>query len=228
MQVVILCGGLATRLMPITTKIPKSMVLIKNKPFLEYQLKLLKSNGLRDIVLCIGYKGAQIKKYFGKGKKFGVSIKYSSDGKKLLGTAGSLKKAEKLLKEEFLLMYGDSYLPFDFQRAIKFFREEKKLGLMTVFKNYNKYEESNVKVSGKMVKKYSKKFRTKDMRYIDYGASIFKKEILKFIPKNKFYDLSLIHKVLIDKEQLLAFDSKKRFYQIGSFEGLEEFKKYIK
>ena len=228
MQIVILCGGLATRLRPITKKIPKSMVRIFGKPFLEYQLELLKKNKIKDIVLCIGYKGEQIKKYFRNGKKFGVNIKYSSDGKKLLGTGGALKKAESLLEDPFMVMWGDSYLPFNFQKAINFFKKHKKLGLMTVYRNENRIEPSNVEVRGNLVAAYSKKRKTKRMKYIDYGLSIFRKEVLKYIPKNQFYDLSKLNQLLIRKKQLLAFEVKRRFYQIGNFEGLKEFQEYIK
>jgi len=228
MQVLISCGGLATRLRPLTKKIPKSMVEIEGKPFLEHQLNLLKKNGLKDIVLSIGFKGNQIRKYFATGKKFGVKIKYNPDGKKLLGTGGAIKKAEKLLNDAFLVIYGDSYLPFDFQKAINYFNRFQKLGLMTVFKNANRYEPSNVEVQGNLVKSYSKKRKTKKMLYIDYGVSIFKKEVLKNFPADTAFDLSLIHKDLIKKKQLLAFPVKQRFYQIGSFDGLEEFRQYLK
>jgi NDP-sugar pyrophosphorylase family protein len=225
---VILCGGLATRLYPLTKKISKSMIKIEGKPFLEHQLDLLKKNGIKNILLCIGYKGEQIKKYFGNGRKFGVKIRYSQEKKKLLGTGGALKKAEKLLEDNFLVMWGDSYLPFDFQGAIKFFKKFNKSGLMTVYKNCDKYEPSNVEVEGNLVKVYSKKRKTKKMKYIDYGVSIFKKEALKYIPKNKVYDLSKLNQLLVKKKQLLAFPARKRFYQIGTFEGIEEFRRYIK
>ncbi len=228
MQIVILCGGLATRLLPLTQEIPKSMVEVEGKPFLKYQIELLKKNNISDIVLCIGYKGEQIKKYFGDGERFGVKVRYSSDKNKFLGTGGAFKKAENLLEDVFLVMYGDSYLPFDFQKAIKFFEKFDKLGLMVVFKNFNKYEPSNVWVEGDLVKDYSKERKTKKMKYIDYGVSIFRKEALKFIPENQFYDLSQLHKFLIKKRELLAYPAEKRFYQTGSLEGLEEFKKYIK
>jgi len=228
MQIVILCGGKATRLHSLTKKIPKAMIEICGKTFLEQQLKLLKKNRIFDIVLCVGYKAEQIKKYFGDGRKFKVNIRYSSDGKKLLGTGGALKKAENLLKDSFLVMYGDSYLPFNFQKAIEFFKKFNKFGLMTVFKNLDKYEPSNVEVKGNLVKSYSKKRKTKRMKCIDYGVSIFRKETLKFIPQNQVFDLSQLHKLLIEKKQLLAYPAEKRFYQIGSPKGLEEFKNYIK
>jgi len=228
MQIVVLCGGKATRLYPLTKKIPKSMMRFEGKPFLEQQLDLLKKNRIFDIVLCVGYKAEQIKKYFGDGKNFGVEIKYSSDKKKLLGTGGALKKAENLLEDSFLVMWGDSYLPFNFQKAIKFFKKSNKPGMMIVFKNLNKYEPSNVEVKNNLVKSYSKKRKTKKMKYIDYGISIYRKEVLKHLPKNQICDLTKLQQALIKKRQLLAYPAEKRFYQIGSPDGLEELKNYIK
>ena len=228
MQIVVLCGGKATRLYPLTKKIPKSMMRFEGKPFLERQLDLLKKNGIFDIVLCVGYKAEQIKKYFGDGKNFGVEIKYSSDKKRLLGTGGALKKAENLLEDSFLVMWGDSYLPFNFQKAIKFFKKSNKPGMMIVFKNLNKYEPSNVEVKNNLVKSYSKKRKTKKMKYIDYGISIYRKEVLKHLPKNQICDLTKLQQALIKKRQLLAYPAEKRFYQIGSPDGLEELKNYIK
>ena len=228
MQIVILCGGKATRLYPLTKKIPKSMMRFEGKPFLEQQLDLLKKNRIFDVVLCVGYKAEQIKKYFGDGKNFGVEIKYSSDKKRLLGTGGALKKAENLLEDSFLVMWGDSYLPFNFQKAIKFFKKSNKPGMMIVFKNLNKYEPSNVEVKNNLVKSYSKKRKTKKMKYIDYGISIYRKEVLKHLPKNQVCDLTRLQQALIKKRQLLAYPAEKRFYQIGSPDGLEELKNYIK
>ena len=169
-----------------------------------------------------------IKNYFKDGKKFKVRIRYSYDGKKLLGTGGALKKAEKFLDDVFLVVWGDSYLPFNFQKAIKFFKRFNKLGMMIVYKNLDKYELSNVEVKGFLVKSYSKKRKTKKMKYIDYGVSIFRKEALKFVPKNQVYDLAKLSQSLVKKKQLLAYPAEKRFYQIGSNDGLAEFKKYAK
>jgi len=228
MQIVILCGGKATRLFPLTKKIPKSLIKIEGKPFLEHQINLLEKNKILDMILCVGYRAKPIKKYFENGEKFGVKIKYSSDEKRLLGTGGALKKAENLLEESFMVMWGDSYLPFDFQNAIKFFKKHDKLGIMTVFKNLDRYEPSNVEVKNNLIVSYNKKRKTKKMKYIDYGVSIYRKEALKFIPKNQVYDLSKLQQTLIKKRQLLAYPAEKRFYQIGSPNGLEELKKHIK
>ena len=228
MQIVVLCGGLATRLRPLTEKIAKSMMEIEGKPFLEHQLELLKKNGISDMIFCIGYKGEQIENYFGDGRRFGVKIRYSREKEKLLGTGGALKKAEKLLDEIFFVMYGDSYLPFNFKKSIDYFNKFYKLGLMVVYKNQNRYEKSNIMVKNNLVKQYNKENPTKEMEYIDYGVSIFRKKALELLPENTHYDLSQLHLSLIEKDQLLAFESKIRFYETGSFKGLEEFKRYIK
>lgn len=227
MQVAVLAGGLATRLGPLTKETPKSLIDILGKPFLQYQLEFLRKGGVKDVVLCIGYMGEQIEKYFGDGKEFGINIKYSYDGDKLLGTAGALKNAERLLEVEFAIMYGDSYLFLDFSAVASYFRKFNKLGLMVVYKNTDRYDKSNVVIDGNLVKEYNKKVRTKGMVYIDYGASILRKGALKLVPQDQSYPLEELFSQLIDQKQLLAYEVDKRFYQIGSLEGLHEFERYI-
>src|SRR3989344_1292210 len=134
MQVVILAGGLGIRLRPLTQSLPKPMVLIKGKPFLEYQLEMLKKNGFKDFILCTGYLGEKIEEYFGNGEKIGIHIKYSKENMPL-GTGGALKNGQKLLEDEFILVYGDSFLYMDYQLLITDFNESKKLAMSVVFKN---------------------------------------------------------------------------------------------
>ena len=204
------------------------MIEIEGKPFLEHQLNLLTENGFKDIVLCVGHKSQAIKNYLKDGKKFGVRIKYSDEGDRLLGTCGALKKAKPLLNDVFLIMYGDSYLPFNFRRPVDFFEKFDKFGLMVVYRNRDRYERSNVALEGLLVKEYGKDKKTEEMQYIDYGVSIFRKKALELIPSDRVCDLPLLHRALIEKNQLLAYEAKQRFYQIGSPEGLEEFRKYAK
>ena len=227
MQVVILAGGLATRLGDLTRGRAKSMVEIQEKPFLEYQLEWLRRAGIENIVLCVGHMGEQIERLFGNGMKYGVNIQYSLEDN-LLGTAGALKKAEALLDDAFFTMYGDSYLFLDFNHAMSFFESQNKLALMTVYKNYDRYDRSNTVIEDNLVKRYSKKEKTEDMVYIDYGANIFKKEALGMIPENKSYSLDNLFPRLIEQDELLAFEVKERFYEIGSPQGLKEFEEYIK
>ena len=227
MQVAILTGGLATRLRPLTQAVPKSLIQIQGRPFLGYQLDFLKRSGVKDIVLCVGYLAEQIEKHFGDGSRFGVSLKYSYERGRLLGTAGALKKAEGLLDDVFFTLYGDSYLFLDFTGVLSYFQNQNKLALMTVYKNYNGIERSNTAVEGNLVKRYSKKEKTEEMVYIEYGVDLFRKEVFKLIPEKQPYSLEKLFPKLIDQEELIAYEVKERFYQIGSPEGLAEFKEYI-
>lgn len=227
MQVAILAGGLATRLRPITETIPKAMVPINGKPFLEYQIDFLKKSGVTDLVLCVGHLSEQIEQYFDDGHTRGVTIRYVRDGKTLLGTAGALKRAEDQLEEVFFVMYGDSYLFLDFLDVYSHFRKSQKLALMVVYKNDNKYDMSNVAVEDGLIARYDKKNSTGDLVYIDYGVLVFNKEVLKFIPEETVCPLEKIIHTLIQRKEIIAYETKKRFYEIGSHNGMDDFKRYI-
>lgn len=226
MQVVILAGGLATRLGELAKKRPKSMVQVFGKPFLEYQLDFLHKNGVTDVLMCIGHLGKQIEDYFGDGHEFGVNMKYSREDK-LLGTAGALRNAESFVQEVFFTLYGDSYLFLNFQAAMSYFLSQNKLALMSVYKNFDCYDRSNVAIDGGLIRRFSKKDKSEDMVYIDYGANIFRKEVLRMIPEGKHYSLEDVFPKLIEMSELLAYEVKERFYEIGSPQGLREFEKYI-
>jgi len=228
MQVVILAGGKGTRLRPLTYKIPKVMVPIKGKVFLEYLIELLKKNNLKEILLCIGYLGEQIKNYFGDGKKWGVKIKYSSDGDKLLGTGGALKNAENLLKSEFIVINGDTFLNIDYQDLISFFHQKNKLGVMVVFKNRSKIIPNNVKINkNNQIIFYNKK-GDRRANGIDAGVQIFKKKILSLIKANEKVSLEEdIFPMLIKRQELIAYPIKQRFYDIGTLKGLKIFNQIL-
>jgi MurNAc alpha-1-phosphate uridylyltransferase len=220
--VAILAGGLATRLRPITETIPKAMVEVAGKPFVEHQIELLRRNGLTKIVICAGYLGEQIESFLGDGSKFGVTVKYSYDGDKLLGTGGALKKAEQLLDDSFYVLYGDSYLDINYQDIGKHFAEGNHLGLMTVYPNSDQWDKSNVLYEDGIVKRYDKRNPSGDMKYIDYGLGLLKKQVLEEIPANEVHDLSDLYSDLSKRGQLLGFEVDTRFYEIGSHSGLEE------
>ncbi|OGI95629.1 nucleotidyl transferase [Candidatus Nomurabacteria bacterium RIFCSPLOWO2_01_FULL_42_17] len=224
---VLLSGGLATRLHPISYSIPKALIDINGKSFIEYQLALLKKQGITDIVICIGFLGEKIEKFVGDGKEFGINIRYSHDGKNLLGTAGAVKKALPLLPETFFVMYGDSYLPTNFEKISNFFEISNKQALMTVIKNNNKWDKSNVIFESNKIVKYDKNNIVPEMKFIDYGLGIVNKKCFFNIKENVKIDLASIYKDLVNKRELLGYEVKKRFYEIGSFDGIEEFKNYI-
>jgi len=227
MQMVILVGGLATRLGTLTQDIPKSMICIKGKPFLEYQIDLLKRSHITDIILCVGHKGEQIQTHFGDGSRFGIHIQYSVEQDKLLGTAGALKNASHLLEEEFLLMYGDSYLLLDYPKIMTSFYDSGKLGLMVAYKNSNCHDCSNVILENNLIKVYDKKQQTPDMIYIDEGLSALKKSALNFISEDEAMSLEYLYNRLIEQRELLAFETDQRFYEIGSPAGIEEFSNLV-
>ena len=175
--VAILAGGLATRLRPITEKIPKALVPVAGRPFLEHQLHSLRDQGIRRVVLCLGYLGEMVRQEIGPGRAFGLDIAYSFDGPTLLGTAGAIRQALPLLGEEFFVLYGDSYLRVDYHAALCAFRASQKPALMTVFRNRDQWDTSNVWFEDGQIRMYSKKDRVPEMHYIDYGLSLFRSSV---------------------------------------------------
>ena len=229
MQIVILAGGSGSRLYPKTKTIPKSLISINQKPFLTHQINLLKKNNIFNIVLCLGTFSQQIMDYYGNGKNFGVSIKYSiEDPDNLLGTAGALKNAESYFDESFFVMYGDSYLPINFCKIWDEFHKTKTLGMMTVYKNNDEFDKSNVSIKDNFVTVYNKSSKNNDLDFIDYGLLLFHKKVLEIIPSNTFLNLDFLLQGLILKKQLSSYQIFQRFYEIGSFQGIEDFSNYIR
>ena len=226
--VAILAGGLATRLRPITEKIPKSLIPIAGKPFLAHQLELLHARGLRRAVLCIGYLGEMIQREFGDGSAYGVKLDYSFDGPKLLGTGGAIKRALPLLGREFFVLYGDSYLPVDYRSVAEFFRRSGKLGLMTVYRNEGKYDTSNVVFHDGEIVVYDKKARSPEMRHIDYGLSLFQASVFDAYAADRIFDLAEVMGQLVREKQLAGYEVRERFYEMGSPAGLAELEALLK
>lgn len=220
--VAILAGGLATRLRPITEKIPKSLVPVAGRPFLAHQLELLHSRGLRRAVLCVGHLGEMIQRDFCDGAAYGIRLDYSFDGPRLLGTGGALRRALPLLGEEFFVLYGDSYLPLDYAPIADFFHRSGKPGLMTVFRNEGKFDASNVVFADGEIKIYDKKRKWPDMHYIDYGLSLFRAPVFEPYAAEQAFDLAEVMGRLVNEKQLAGFEVRERFYEIGSPAGLAE------
>ena len=225
--VAILVGGQATRLYPVTKAIPKAMLRVAGKPFIAHQLALLKKNGITKVVICSGYLSEQIEDFIGDGKQFGLSVNFSADGEKPLGTGGAIKKALPLLKDTFFVMYGDTYLTIDFRSISDFFLSQNKKGLMTVLRNKDQWGKSNIVLRNDKIIKYDKKEKTMDMEYIDYGLSILTKSAFDETYNKEVFDLAELYKSLIEKKQMLGYEVKDRFYEIGSSEGLAETEKYL-
>jgi len=222
LPVVLLSGGLATRMRPHTEKIPKAMIDVAGKPFIHWQLTMLKNQGVESVILCIGHLGEMIEEYVGNGSAYGLRLTYSYDGDKLLGTGGALKKIEDILPEAFFILYGDSYLEISYADVMGAYEESNMKGLMTVYENEDLYDASNVVFrDGKLIN-YNKKIKTPDMLHIDYGLGILHREALYSFPKDEVFDLAEVYEMLVSENQLLGYEVFQRFYEIGSHAGLQE------
>ena len=222
LPVAILAGGLATRLRPITEKIPKSLVPVAGRPFLAHQLEMLHARGIRRAVLCIGYLGEMIERDFGDGRDFGIHLEYSFDGPKLLGTGGALKRALPKLGPEFFVLYGDSYLPIEYRPVAETFHRSGQPGLMTVYRNEGLYDTSNVVFRDGAIAVYDKKLRLPEMRHIDYGLSLFKASVFDAYAADQPFDLAEVMGRLVREKHLAGYEVSERFYEIGSPAGLAE------
>ncbi len=225
--VAILAGGLATRLRPVTEKIPKSLVEVAGEPFLAHQLRLLAANGIRRVTLCVGYLGHMIEEYAGDGSRFGVELTYSPDGPQLRGTAGAVAQARPLLGDSFFVLYGDSYLPCDYRAVESAFRRSGQPALMTVFKNENRWDRSNVEYAGDRIIRYDKRNPDARMHYIDYGLGALKSETLASRAEGAAFDLADVYSELIREGRLAGYKVTERFYEAGSSKGMVELERYL-
>ncbi len=215
------------RLRPITEKIPKSLIAINGEPFIVHQLRLLRSRGIDRAVLCAGFLGEMIEEFVGNGASLGVNISYSFDGGKLLGTAGAVRKALPLLGDAFFVLYGDSYLTCDYGLVADAFESARRRGLMTIYRNEDRYDLSNVEAGDGVILRYDKRVRSGGMQHIDYGLGVFARSAFEQLPPNEVRDLARIYGTLLATGELAAYEVKDRFYEIGSAAGIRDLEKYL-
>lgn len=227
MQAVILAGGLGTRLRPMTDKVPKAMAAVNGRPFLEYELELLASHGVDDIILCVAYLGETIRAHFGDGSDFGVKIRYSSEGERLLGAIGALKMAGRMLKEAFFVTYGDAYPRLDYREMMDVLLEREELAIMAVYRNEGRLGKSDVVVKDGLVSEYDKVASVPGMDWINFGATAMKKGALDSVEMGRVSDEQEFYGRMAKEGQLLAYEVKERFYEIGTVERLSEFAAFI-
>lgn len=227
LPVVILAGGLATRLRPLTETIPKSMVAICGQPFVHWQMKQLVNTGVTEIVLCVGHKSKLIEDFLGDGSKYGIRICYSHDGPSQLGTGGAIIKALPFLGNKFMVLYGDSYLPIDYSKIEKEYTDCHKPALMTVYANNGRFDASNVDFTNGVLNCYQKGIEAPEMTHIDYGLSCFEKSVFLNYSMDLPMDLAQICTDLASRNLLAGYEVIERFYEIGSHQGILEFTEYI-
>ncbi|MBT3362713.1 MAG: NTP transferase domain-containing protein [Chloroflexi bacterium] len=228
LQTVILAGGLGTRLRPLTENIPKVMSPFNDKPFLLYIIDLLKRQKISDIVLCVGYLSEMIKNHFGDGKSLDLSIRYSEEKDRLLGTGGAIKNAQNLLDDHFLILNGDTYLPIDYTEVNNIFLKYGKKAVIVVYNNTDTTGVSNNVMVDQQLKvvAYDKE-NPQNLKYVDAGAIILKKEVLDYVPANQPTSLENIYQMLIKEGELMAYVTEQRFYDVGTPRQQEDFSKYM-
>jgi NDP-sugar pyrophosphorylase family protein len=226
--VALLAGGLATRLRPITQTIPKALVEVAGRPFIDHQLDLLRENGIRRVVLCLGHLGERIERHLGDGSARGLELRYSYDGEKLLGTGGALRRALPLLGDAFWVLYGDSYMDIDYRAVLAHFAARGGQGLMTVLHNAGRWDRSNVVFRGGRLLCYSKRATAPGMDHIDYGASLLRREAVLRLPEDRPSDLADLFSDLVAEGSMAGYEVAQRFYEIGSHLGLAQTQEYLR
>jgi NDP-sugar pyrophosphorylase family protein len=227
LPLVLLAGGLATRLRPITEKIPKALVEVAGRPFIEWQLEELARQGIDQVVLCTGYLGDQIQAVVGNGERLGLAVRYSPDGPVLLGTGGAVRQALPMLGERFFVLYGDSFLPIDYAAVEQAFSESGYPALMTVLHNNDRWDKSNVHFEKGRLLRYDKQNPTSEMQYIDYGLGVLTVDVLNKYAADVPFDLAEIYRDVSLEGRLAGFEVHERFYEIGSHQGLRETESYF-
>jgi N-acetyl-alpha-D-muramate 1-phosphate uridylyltransferase len=227
MQCVILAGGLGTRMRSTVPGTAKSMISVAGKPFIAWQLEWLGAQGVDSVVLSIGYQGDQIQSYVKDGQGFDLRVRYVDEGDRLLGTAGALRLAADAgaLDERFFVLYGDSYLDVSLEEVWRFFGRQNRAALMTVYRNDNEGEVSNVIFDGTIVTRYAKNLAKApdDMMFVDYGLLLLARTLVeKLVDSNVEADLAILMEALSANGELAGYEATAKFFEIGSPEGLRE------
>jgi len=227
--VVILAGGEGTRIRHLWPDIPKALIPVNGRPFIEHQLNLLASHGFRRVLICTGYGADRVEDFVGDGSRWGMKVTYSREAEdRLLGTGGALVNALGRLEERFMVLYGDAYLPIDYARAVAAYQAQPLPAMMCVFRNRGRWDRSNAAVRDGRVVRYDKKSPDADFEYIDYGVNFFARSIIeRYALRPLPLDLAVIQSDLAAAGELAAYEVHTRFYEIGSPEGLRDLERFL-
>ena len=218
---------------PFTDDTAKTLLPIHGIPFAHYQLSWLAAHGVTEIVYSIGHLGEQIRAFAGDGSRWCVSVRYVDEGESRLGTGGALRLCADsgVLDERFFLIYGDSFLPLDLRDVWSSFSRSEAPALMTVFRNFDRWDRSNVVFDGERVVVYDKKRSDPSVdrwEYIDYGLTGWRLQTVKReIPGGTRSDLADVLQRLAQRGDLAGYEVMERFYEIGSPSGLRDFEQWL-
>lgn len=227
-QAVILAGGLGTRLRPLTLSTPKPMVLIHNRPFLEYIINLLKKNGITEVIILAGYLHEKIQEYFKDGKEFGISIEYSLSPVEA-ATGTRLKNAKQLFDKNFLLLYGDNYWPLHLPTLIDFYQKMKTKASVVAYHNSKDMTQHNMYIDRDgFVNIYDKTRIVKTLNGLDIGFFLLEKSILKNLPKRNFSFEEVIIPRLVQEKELAGFITQDQYYALSNPSRISIIEDYFK
>jgi MurNAc alpha-1-phosphate uridylyltransferase len=217
---------------PVTKTIPKALVPVAGRPFVDHQLRWLASQGVREVVFCVGYRGDQLRQFVGDGSTWRLSVRYVDEGDELRGTGGALRLAldEAVLAEAFLVLNGDSYLPIDLPPIWQAFQQSGAPALMVVFRNENRWDASNAVYEDGRIVLYDKRpeARRPDFAWIDYGLGVLSRELIaERIEPGAVADLADLYRELSREGLLDGFEVEQRFYEVGSPQGLADLERYL-
>lgn len=241
MQMVILAGGPGRRMRPLSSVVPNPLVRVDGRPFLAHQLDIVRANGIRRVVLCVGHLAGKVQGYFRDGSAFGIEIVYSDDGQHLLGTAGALRKARRLLDEAFFVMYGDTYTVVQYPRIWSYFQRFNRLGLVVLNHAGGADDLPVCTVRGGLVTRCAADAESRRLRalartargpdapavFLDTGLSVLRREALALVPPRRHTDLPTLFNTLAGRGQLLALRTDSLTHSIASQAGLSEFRHYL-
>jgi NDP-sugar pyrophosphorylase family protein len=227
MQCVVLAGGLGRRMRPATDTVPKCLLPVAGRPFVDWQLAWLVAEEVHRVIYCIGYRGDLVRRHVGDGRRFGLEVDYVDEGDHLMGTAGALRLAcdQKKLDSTFFTVYGDSYLPLHLVSVEAAYVKLDVPVLMVVYRDPGRLEQPNVVLENGMVTRYQKGLAEppKDMRFVDYGLSIWRREVIEtMVPVDTVADLATLFTDLSRAGRLAGYEATERFYEIGSPQGLSD------
>lgn len=219
-QAVILAGGRGTRLKPLTDERPKPMIEFHGRPFLEYLLELLRSQGVEKVLLLVGYKGEWIRRHFGDGSRLGLEIEYSCSPESA-DTGRRLKRAYELLDPHFLLLYCDNYWPLRFADMWSQFLCNGTPAMITVYRNLDRYSRDNVRVDGSgCVVAYDKSRTAPGLQGVEIGFAVLPRTMVANLPDANVSLEATLYPELVKRRQLSAYVTDHRYYSVGSHDRL--------
>ena len=232
MQCVILAGGIGSRMWPETRTMPKTLLPVHGRPFAAWQLDWLARSGIESVVYCVGYLGQDVRAFVEDGSRWRLSVRYVDEGDGLRGTAGALRLAhdEGALAEDFLVLYGDSWLQVDPAWVLREARSRREPALMTVYPNSGRWDASNVIFDDTRVVRYAKGLseRPEAMRWIDYGLMAFRRDVVADrVEPSTWHGLASVLSAPAEEGLLAGVEVSERFYEIGSVEGREALESFL-